>query len=657
MRKFIDHHDSKNTDAWLQVLADGELLHPKKLGDGKNVKSLKPLKQLSYCAQVICWLILSHHRLPIKKDDTGAAAENFNTLLDEMDYDWDYFNKKSSSTLDDCLSFDFGVLAEAKKWLAEVKRWAKKILALKPQLEQIQQSDTTRLLLHHCRLNLMLADHSYSAKNITEKWHGQTKLIANTRSYKASNKRGFIKSTEPNQYLDQHLLGVCDFAKTNTRLLPTIEKRGLTSPDTSQLKRRTQDKSFQWQDKAVDQIKTWQKQEGDYQRQGFFAVNMASTGCGKTFANAKVMRCLSVDGDSLRYILALGLRTLTLQTGDEYREKIFSKNAGEDLAVLIGSKAVQELHQQQGSKQKDENIFETTGSESAQPLLAEQDEIIYEGEIPEENFTTVLTTAKDKAFFHAPVLACTIDHLMAAVTTKRGGRYILPSLRLMSSDLVIDEIDDFTGDDAIAIGWLIHLAGMLGRKVMISSATITPAIAQGYFKAYQTGWSQFAKMRSRSQKIGCAWIDEFRASVESIYESDTKPLLNSYQAAHYKFIDYRIQKLTEQAAKRKAVIIETQQLLDLEKSEKQQGYYQTILNAATELHHQHNIEHDGLTISFGVIRCANINPALALTRYFLQCELDEHYNLRVMPYHSQQVLLLRNAQEKHLDKVLKRKEK
>uniref|UniRef100_UPI003F582562 hypothetical protein n=1 Tax=Vibrio cholerae TaxID=666 RepID=UPI003F582562 len=53
---------------------------------------------------------------------------------------------------------------------------------------------------------------------------------------------------------------------------------------------------------------------------------------------------------------------------------------------------------------------------------------------------------------------------MAATETKRGGRYILPCLRLTSSDLVIDEIDDFTGDDSIAIGRLVHLAGMLGVK-------------------------------------------------------------------------------------------------------------------------------------------------------------------------------------------------
>jgi CRISPR-associated endonuclease/helicase Cas3 len=36
---------------------------------------------------------------------------------------------------------------------------------------------------------------------------------------------------------------------------------------------------------------------------------------------------------------------------------------------------------------------------------------------------------------------------MGVTETKRGGRYILPFLRLMSSDLVIDEVDDFDGRD------------------------------------------------------------------------------------------------------------------------------------------------------------------------------------------------------------------
>ena len=103
-------------------------------------------------------------------------------------------------------------------------------------------------------------------------------------------------------------------------------------------------------------------------RYGFFAVNMASTGCGKTYANAKIMRILSKDCESLRYILALGLRTLTLQTGDEYRERIGLDNS--ELAVLIGSQAVMDLHNQNKSEQEQQSSNETNGSESEETLFS-----------------------------------------------------------------------------------------------------------------------------------------------------------------------------------------------------------------------------------------------------------------------------------------------
>lgn len=118
-----------------------------------------------------------------------------------------------------------------------------------------------------------------------------------------------------------------------------------------------------------------------------------------------------------------------------------------------------------------------------------ENDIDYEN-MPQAEFMDVLfpqgdaqksKAEKNKAFLYKPVLVCTIDHVMAATETKRGGKYILPCLRLLSSDLVIDEVDDFNGQDLIAIARLIHLAGMLGRKVMISSATIPPALAEGFF--------------------------------------------------------------------------------------------------------------------------------------------------------------------------------
>jgi len=371
---------------------------------------------------------------------------------------------------------------------------------------------------------------------------------------------------------------------------------------------------------------------------------MASTGTGKTFANAKIMRALSPQMGSLRYVLALGLRTLTLQTGKEYRTRIgLEKN---ELAVLIGSRAVLNLYNKnQHEKQEEVSL---SGSESEEKLL--DNTLYFDTKIPEGSLKTVLKTEKDRKFLYAPVLSCTIDHLMGATETKRGGRYILPTLRLMSSDLVIDEIDDFDGTDLIAIGRLIHLAGMLGRKVMISSATIPPDLAHGYFNAYQSGWAIFAKMREKSPNIGCAWTDENDSTVVSCLNAE------EYTQQHSKFIENRLNALQKEKPNRKANIVPCQ----TDDSENSEAYFHSvILKAVIEKHTNHCIvdNHTDKKVSFGVVRMANIKPCIHFTQYLLNVDLSEfseELDIRVMAYHSAQLLIMRNEQEKHLDNILQR---
>ena len=75
-------------------------------------------------------------------------------------------------------------------------------------------------------------------------------------------------------------------------------------------------------------------------------------------------------------------------------------------------------------------------------------------------------------------------------------------------------------------------------------------------------------------------------------------------------------------------------------------------------HHHHTVDaNTGKKVSFGVVRVANIPPCVALTQFLLNAEWSEKIAPRAMAYHSRQVLLLRSEQERHLDAVLKRKEK
>lgn len=641
--------DPTTDEAWLNRLYVGDI-DEETLKNSVAAACELPLAELPDIAKLIAWLIVSHHRLPNKMKDKhqGSPCPSLEKMFSMIDREWGYENDKAGEQKH-CLEFPNGLLSDSKKWLSHVKRWSGKLLELQAPISQCIEDGSYRLLLHHARLCLMLGDHYYSSLDISQTpgWIATNALIANTQ-----------KNKEPKQALDQHLVGVYENAKRVVGKLPVIAHELEPSFNTAELKRKSPP-AFRWQDAAAKKVRDWRQACGDTKK-GFFAVNMASTGCGKTFANAKVMMALSEEGDSLRYILALGLRTLTLQTGDEYRDRIFNNSDGSDLAVLIGSKAIADLHYQDIQEKNKEPTEQ--GSESAESLLASSDEVVYSGELPEEGLTTILQRNKDRQLLYAPVLACTIDHIIAATETIRGGRYILPALRLLSSDLVIDEIDDFTGGDLIAIGRLIHLAGMLGRKVMISSATIPPSMAEGYFNAYHSGWQLYCKSHNANSAVGCAWIDEFSTRVEEIVDKENAYL--GYRTQHDSFIEKRVQALVEQPARRKAQVIDCSEALNASDEDcvgtKKSAWFQKITESILQQHKQaeHCIDvHTGLKVSFGVVRVANIQPCVQLTQFLLSYSWPADTEVRVMAYHSRQVLLLRHEQEKHLDSVLKRKEK
>lgn len=619
---------------------------------GNTLLRDKVLAELPTAAGLIAWLIVSHHRLPLPKeadlcnDQREVGNASLEELLARITPAWGYENRfdEYNALLPKCFEFPLGLLSNSPIWLTELKRRAKDLLHHLPLLEQSMNDGSWRVLLHHARLCLMLGDHYYSSQPNDHQWNTSIELYANTDPTTKACK----------QKLDEHLVNVAKVAVNTAKLLPFFESEPLKATELRELAPKTNTpKAFRWQDKAVRKINAWREHSED-KTQGYFIVNMASTGCGKTIANAKIMQALSEDGESLRFILALGLRTLTLQTGDEYKERL--KLQESDLAVLIGSKAISELHKSGKTIEIDdiEPEYADDGSESLESLQDENEVLDWQGVLPEEELTTVLTKQKDRQLLYAPVLVCTIDHIMAATETKRGGRYILPCLRLMSSDLVIDEIDDFTGDDLIAIGRLVHLAGMLGRKVMISSATIPPDLALGLYNAYRQGWAVFAASRDRVSSINCVYVDEFSADVQMIGCKD--PDLVAYEAFQQSFVSKRADKLKQQISKRKADII---QCIKQNEQPLDKQYFNTVKQAVLAKHLLHNTleQESQIWVSFGVVRVANIQPCVELTQYLLSCDWPADTEVRCMAYHSQQVMLLRHEQEKHLDEVLKRKEK
>jgi CRISPR-associated endonuclease/helicase Cas3 len=303
LHAIIQTCDSQEDEAWLMVLANGGLDEKRLLKAMVKQQEQKPLYQLPPAAKLLAWLIVSHHRLPYtSKEIRDEPAPEIDSVLKYITQKWGYENRQNEQEyqkrLNTCFEFPNGLLSQSSPWLKQLKKWAQRLHSCLPKIEQGMSDGSYRLVLHHARLCLMLGDHYHSSQAADKNWRDTTGLFANT-----DRKTKLFK-----QKLDEHLVGVAKNALHTAHLLPAFEQEPPVAQGVNAL-RKASIKAFDWQNKAVEKIKIWREQQ-DKSQYGFFAVNMAGTGCGKTLANAKVMRALSTDGDSLRYILALGLRTL-----------------------------------------------------------------------------------------------------------------------------------------------------------------------------------------------------------------------------------------------------------------------------------------------------------------------------------------------------------
>lgn len=661
LRELVKRTSSTDDSAWLSALAEGNI--PAAVENIPRNSKEQPFRSLPPVAQLVTWLVLTHHRLPKheekerRENAREQKASSIEDVLRLINAHWGYSNlhfPENVERLDTCFLFEQGLPALSPPWRKHAAKWAKRLLE-QTEILSTASPALQREVLSHARLALMLGDHNYSSKEADPAWQSSLNLFANTDQ----------KTREFKQRLDEHLCGVAGDGLRIAHWLPYFSSSLPQAEGLHRLSRRSP-KAFSWQDDAVRAIRNWRSSHSGSKtgtRGAFFGINMASTGCGKTFANAKIMRALSHDQQSLRYTLALGLRTLTLQTGDAYRDNIGMDES--QLAVVIGSRAVMELHAA-GKTVKEElsSDLSAVGSESLEDLWTP--EIDFESPVDDELLRTALRSDKERKLLYAPVLCCTIDHIMPATETVRGGRYILPQLRLMSADLVIDEVDDFVGEDLVAIGRLIHLTGLLGRKVLLSSATIPPDLALGFFHAYRAGWQSYAEAHSADRAIVCGWFDEYRSAVETCSQSSSEQL-EAYRGLHHRFVRKRIKNLQAAPPRRKAVLISVDSPLAVDETAAESsddgatlfdGYLETIASSALALH---DVNHTPLVtherrVSFGVVRVANVDPCIEVARRLQGHTWPRDTSVYVMAYHSRQVLLLRSAQERHLDAVLKRHE-
>ena len=610
--------------------------------DGVGKPESYPLKTLSPLAQVVGWLIVVHHRLPCRPRGSELQKSTIlSAVQNRISDEWCGSRLEnrglelgsSKKEIETCWNFDHPLPLISRAWQGRVRKLATRMLSHEVVFDREWLADP--YVMHISRLILMLADHHYSSLTDPQK-----REMCNTRR----------DTGRFNQPLDEHLIGVERQCGHIAYALPRMERQLPRLARHKGFRQRSHDPRFRWQDKAFDLASSLGHRS---QVQGFFGINMASTGCGKTLANGRIMYALADPLLGARFSIALGLRTLTLQTGDVYRDHL---GLGSDvLAVLVGGQAVRELHE----------YCTNQGCESAHPLLPDTSYVHYEGSLEPGPLADWLSkTPGANALLNAPLLVCTIDHLMPATEGIRGGHQIAPMLRLMSGDLVLDEPDDFDIDDLPALSRLVHWAGLLGSRVLFSSATLAPALVEGLFNAYRQGrliYQQNRGIPGVPVHICCAWFDENGCEGGDHSEAD------SYIQQHGLWVKKRVEKLSQVEVMRRSHIVPLMpeqtlpvtESVRIEHSVTKQAapVAQQLQFLAHKLHHQHH-SIDPVTkkrVSFGLIRMANITPLYDVTRALALIEMPQGCRLHLCCYHSRHPLLVRSSIEQRLDQLLNRK--
>jgi len=617
--------------------------------DGLDGLLTSPFKTLSGAplAQALAWLVVTHHRLPTLPRNAVFQMSSLRGLLTQVQPAWNEraFDDSDAEALRPYWHFPHGLPVTTDAWRQRASRIARRLagFASKPGSAPDALLDNP-FVMHLSRLSLMLADHHYSSlsgdNSERVKVTPGNPLLANTVDGRA------------NQPLDEHLVGVAQHGAEVARFLPRFEQHLPRLGKHKRLNQRAQHERFRWQDKSADVTAGLRERS---QQHGAFIVNMASTGCGKTLANARMMYALADPVRGMRCAFALGLRTLTLQTGKAFRDLLGLGD--DDLAIRVGGSGSRALFEHY------ETQAEATGSASQQSLLDEDTHVLYEGQADQHPLLRrAVADPHVRALLLAPVLVCTIDHLTPATESQRGGWQIAPMLRLMSGDLVLDEPDDFDLADLPALTRLVHWAGLLGARVLLSSATLPPALVQGLFEAYRNGRQHFQRncgarpgSADTPPAICCAWVDEFHQ------EAADCPNANSFADAHDQFVRRRHGDLARLAAepRRRAELLPLRGMQDIRKSDLAalaQAFAPQVLSAALRLHEAHHgvDPHSRKRVSFGLVRMANIEPLFEVALALFRQTLPAGVRLHLCVYHSRHPLLVRSAIEAQLDKALQR---
>lgn len=183
--------------------------------------------------------------------------------------------------------------------------------------------------------------------------------------------------------------------------------------------------------------------------------------------------------------------------------------------------------------------------------------------------------------------------------------------------------------------------------MLLSSATLPPALTEALFEAYRKGREAYQAacgITGKPVNICCAWFDEYGAQSQEAADETV------FRQAHNQFVAHRARHLLEQPRLRFGKLAKIEPASDIINT-----VASTLYQHMLALHqHHHTVHPCGKTVSFGLIRLANINPLVAVAQALMAMPAPENYCIHYCVYHSQHPLAVRSSIEKRLDAAFTR---
>ena len=488
------------------------------------------------------------------------------------------------------------------------------------------------------RSALILADHRVSSVRCEQ---SRTCLSVFPDSQKsvpfANSIKGKSNTRQYNQPLQWHLQNVGQEAAAmlDRMLRLHVDLPGL-SPEAIESIDRDATGRFAWQQHAAEAVGRLRE---EHPRTPMLLTVVSGTGSGKTRACAR-LACRAALDNKVRFATLLNLRTLTLQTGDVYAHQL--NIPADEMAVVIGDAMTRKAYESWKNA-------DATNCDGQDTSLGEDVDIKGVTEkLPDWLEQFIDGSENLRSMIGAPVFISTADYLVPAGEPNQQARHIMPLLRLMSSDLILDEIDNYDSTSVVAMLRLVQLAGLFGRNVIASSATLTQSLAHPLYKFYSHG----AQMRAALY----GW-DAPKLMHGIICDTAAPVLVKSGGFDSFKD-DFASQMRCIKQAFFARPTMRLPELIPIGTLQSARPTEDDFLSAIAEgvlRMHDNNAWSDpatGKRLSVGLVRVANIRTALAVAQH-LRDSLQT-YHPKVACYHSNLFHGHRMLIERDLDLMLAR---